>query len=74
MLFDKNIESFLDQRQSYGKSMHVAAVERYARLQWDHLLIPMCCRGSALQFDMRYGNVAVKSSKEKLIQLEKRTF
>lgn len=54
--------------------MHVAAVERYARLQWDHLLIPMCHRGSAQQFDMRYGNVAVKNSEEKLTQPERRIF
>lgn len=54
--------------------MDVAAVETYARLQWDHLLIPMCHRRSAQQFDVSNGNVVVKSSEEKLIQLEKMIF
>lgn len=46
--------------------LHVAAAERYARLQWHHSLIPMCHRGSAQQFVMSYGNVAVKSSEWKI--------
>lgn len=47
------------------ESLCVAAAERYARLQWDHLLIPMCHRRTARQFDMSYGNVAVKSCEGK---------
>lgn len=56
------------------ESLHVAAAERYARLQWAHSLIPMCHRGSAQQFDVSSGNVAVKSSEGKTYTAWKEDF
>lgn len=73
-LYDKKKLSPYWVKDKVVESLCVAAAARYARLQWDHLLVPMCHRGSAQQFDMRYGNVAVKSSEKKTYTAWKEDF